>query len=120
MPPDVEQTNPSDVGSSTTEFKLAAIAGVVGAVLAGLVAAFAALQQSMPDVGWIASAVVILGSLTSAVLPLLRYVSGRSQVKVAALNAQAAQVIASTPTAAAIVAQLSQPPRALPLEPPSF
>lgn len=92
-----DQTNPADAGHTTTEFKIASIFASALVVLAGLLVIFIGLQQSFPDVKWIAGVASALGMLATAAMVLGKYVSGRSNVKQALALLEASRNLKSLP-----------------------
>lgn len=75
-------------GSSTSEFKFAAVVAIVGAILAGVSVSLGQLQQILPDQQWIAVAGVVVGGLMT-LISSLGYAKSRTVVKVADSQAQA-------------------------------
>jgi hypothetical protein len=94
MSPEPQQTDPTAKASQTLEGKLTIIVTVVGAVLAGLATTFVALQEALPDAGWIAVAITIVGILSTMAATVMKLIGGRSSVKVSLNNVEAARLVA--------------------------
>jgi predicted lipid-binding transport protein (Tim44 family) len=109
----VEQTNPADVGTSTSEFKLTlgTIIGILSAGIVGVTALLKELQGVYPGAAWIAVGLTVLGTLGSIVFALRGYTASRAQVKVALANVVAAQTIAASSAAAGPSSPTLVPPR---------
>lgn len=95
MPEPTDQTSPSDAGHTTTEYRLTRAIVVALGILAGGTVTFAALHQAMPDVGWISVAFTLVTSIGAAAVLGVRYLSQRSDVKVALANLEAARTLAA-------------------------
>jgi small-conductance mechanosensitive channel len=81
-----EQTNPLDVGTSTSEFHLSAVAAVLG-IVATIVGYVATILDVLPqDLKWVGVASAIVG-IISTCLTALGYTVTRGAVKKAALRA---------------------------------
>lgn len=91
------ESDPNKAGTSTSEFKLATIVGVIGAVVAGASLALTQLKEVLPDAGWIAVGLTVLGGLGTMLAVASKYIGGRSAVKVAQLGVQAASIEAGVP-----------------------
>lgn len=100
-PSPTDQTSPSDAGHTTTEYRITQLLVWILSLLAGATVVFAGLHQAMPAVGWFATAATIVGSIGAAALLAAKFVSGRSEVKVALANLEAARAMADGKTQAA-------------------
>lgn len=99
-----DTTNPAAPGPQTSEHGFAKVVQLVGlvvttasGVLAGVAAVFEALHHSFPQVVWITAALGAITGVGAMVKSASDYMGGRSDVKTAMINLQAAQVVAQGP-----------------------
>lgn len=93
-------------GRESSEYGLARIVAVLGAVLAGATVTLGSLKETFPDVGWIG----VLAGVVAMAASVLGYAKSRGQVKAADVIADAAKAIAGVAGTAAGMAMLKPPP----------
>jgi hypothetical protein len=92
-PKPVVQTDPTKTGSSTSEFKLAAVAMTAGAVLDGVSVLLAGLHETFPNASWLSVAMSVVGTLLM-LATALGYQRSRALVKTAMLESGTAVALA--------------------------
>jgi hypothetical protein len=85
---ETEQTSPADAGTTTSEFKLTAIAMVVGVCLEAAAGVLHAIQDAGVAAPWIPAVLAIVGALIQ-VASLFGYQKSRTLVKVAVAASEA-------------------------------
>lgn len=81
-------TNPAASGPATSEFKLTAVAVVIGAILEGVVGVLHSLQDAGMSAPWIPAVLAIIGVVLQ-VATLLGYQKSRTLVKASLIAADA-------------------------------
>lgn len=95
-------TNPAASGTSTSEFKLATLAVIIGTALQGVSGVLISLQEAGFAAPWIPVVLAVVGVLLQ-IASVLGYTSSRAAVKTALIDAQARGL------AAAVVARSTAP-----------
>jgi hypothetical protein len=82
------ETNPSAAGHTTSEFKLTALAMIVGSILEAVAGVMHSLQDAGMGASWFAMAFAIIGALIQ-IAGLAGYQKGRTLLKAAMLASDA-------------------------------
>ncbi len=90
-------SDPHKSGGATTEFKLALWVSVAIGVLTGTQQILVQLSDTLPGNKWIASGGVFVAAILGVVLMVNKFVGGRSDVKVAQLEVEAAKELSRGP-----------------------
>lgn len=92
----VTPSDPHKPGSQTTEWRATLMSIAIGTliVLGSGVEMFTQLHAALPDNRWVGGALGVLAGAAAVILPVLRFITGRSNVKGAQLQLEAAQAYA--------------------------
>jgi len=91
-------SDPNKPGTQTTEFRVATVVGIIGAIVAGLSVTFAQLRDVFPANGWIVTSIGILAGLGTMLGVANKFIGSRTSLKVAQVSG-AAQVQSAQETA---------------------
>lgn len=82
--------DPLKPATQTTEFKVATVVGIFGAVIAGASVTFAQLKDVLPGQSWVVVCIGLLSGLGTLLGVASKFISARTDLKVAQVEGAAA------------------------------